>query len=458
MWGGLVLRHRPLFSCHWRLASGGPACHSAGKLPTLFLFCGLRAATNWGYIPYMIARRKGVGSLGDEAGEDCQAAAPLVRDQPAESFAFVSHHSACEALRSFDVADVQALPRWPARRRMLPVFGQCVTTQRQFTRLRKDVDLSAYGIVSTPVDLLVPSTQLRSRGKHARFHVWSRLIPARSMIRLGTHLLVSSPELVIVQLLSSQARLDSLFDAFSEELCEQRDVLGSLGLDEEIVAESPSEWEKARRVIAASVIACEFAGTYRLAVGSKEGRYHAPRLMTVSDLRSFAEDDSGRFIAGRLRKVADIAFDNSASPRETALALMLTMPPELGGFGLPKPRLNVPVDVSEVRGSLADRDAVTPDMLWAEQRVALEYDSAEFHGQSTTRRLAEDALRSNILTAMGYAVLRVTPGSVVTLAQIERLARQVACCLGVTLQRPTEMQEVRRRKAFAELMVSRGAQ
>lgn len=383
-----------------------------------------------------------------------------------EEFAFVSHLSACEALRTLDGTE----SRWPQAPRMLPVWGRCVTNQRGFKELASRVDLSSHGIFSRPVDLLVPSQYMRSRGKGARFHVWARLVPKGSFFRVGHSLLVSTPELLIVQLVSSQAKFDELFDVFMDRTLAERDALESLGIDDDTVDELPQRWESTRRIIAATVVACEFAGTYRLGTAgegasglgpSREDtrmgavRYHMRPLVTVDAIRRMADDPSVSFVGSRVRTVADLAFDGSASPMETSLALMLTMPPDLGGFGLPKPLLNKAIDTPAENGALFDRDRVTPDMLWEGQRVALEYDSAGFHGRSGLARPDEDARRANILTTLGYDVFRVTSGMVRTLPELERLALQLAVRLGVELAEPDGLQATRRRKAFAELMPGR---
>lgn len=269
---------------------------------------------------------------------------------------------------------------------------------------------------------------------------------------MGEHLLVSSPELVVVQLLSSQSKYEPLFEDFISGILAERQALREIGVYEQPVAEMPTRWESVRRLVMAAAVACEFSGTYRLRSQGGSVRYHAPRLMEVGSLFRMIDDAQAGFVAKRIRTVAEVSFDNSASPMETALALLLTMPLDLGGLGLPKPRLNFAIDVSAERGRLADRDRVTPDMVWERERVALEYDSSEFHAQGNARRLGEDAIRANILSAWGYTVFRVTPEAVSTLAGLEMLARQVAARLGVVLEQPSEIQALRRRKMYAELM------
>ena len=95
---------------------------------------------------------------------------------------------------------------------------------------------------------------------------------------------------------------------------------------------------------------------------------------------------------------------------------------------------------------------VTTDFLWREQRVALEYDSDEFHANKGREQAGRDALRANALLVGGYRVFRATTQMVRTLEGVALLAGQLAAALGVDLAEPTEADELRRRRLFAELM------
>ncbi len=114
----------------------------------------------------------------------------------------------------------------------------------------------------------VDAIRFRSSGKSAKFHVWSREIPAGACRRLSERLVISGSEFAIVQLAGSLGKFDSLFDGFMVELREQKELLASVGQEGEFVAELPQKWEQIRRLAALASLACEFAGTYRLAVGT----------------------------------------------------------------------------------------------------------------------------------------------------------------------------------------------
>lgn len=363
-------------------------------------------------------------------------------------YAFLSHDSACEALR-FAVPNPA---KWPSSPRRLPQLGECIASQKAFKAFCEDQDLAMYGVSGAPAHLVVPNARVRSRGKGAVFHVWSRPLPVDSMWRLGPRLLTSGPELTVIQYCGSQAKLEGLLDEFAATTRAELELYAQFGLDQRPAIDPPLEWERTRRLLGAVVLACEFAGTYRLPVADKPINYEATPLMTCESLRHMASWLGTTSVETRAHEVARLALNKSASPMETSVALMLTLPVQVGGFGISRPRLNAPVDAASVRGVLSDRDEVKADMLWKEQGVAAEYDSYEFHGRLGPWQLTQDAIRSNILTSLGYSVFRITFGVVSSLAGMTVLAQQIAHALGIELEEPNEIQAKRRTRLYVELM------
>lgn len=368
-------------------------------------------------------------------------------------YAFLCADSAIEAIRHLSArGEWEGRPAWPDAPRLLPVWGECVCNQRSFKEYLGHTDLGAIGVSRRPVELLVPSSHRRSAGKSAKFRVWSRPIPAGSCRRLARNLVVCGPEFAITQLAGSFGKFNELFDDFAEEVHGQVEVLESLGKPDEFVAEFPHRWEQTRRLASLAAVACELAGSYRLQGPGRGVAYGASPVMTTAGLRDFAATACQGPASGRARAIADLALDSSASPMETALALMLTMPVELGGFGIKKPLLNAVIDASSLDEGLRGRDSVTPDMLWPDEKVALEYDSSEFHAQKGASQAERDAARSNTLSLMGYRVLRATARGVSSLPGVALLARQIAFLLEEPLREPTPLEAQRRSKLFGELM------
>lgn len=372
-------------------------------------------------------------------------------------FAFLCGESAIESVRYLSVRGVwQEAPPWPDLPRMLPLYGDCVSTQRDFKQLARETDLSTIGLVKSPVDLLVPNSRLRSQGKGAAFHVWSSTVPVGACRRVALNLAVSGPEFAILQLCGSYAKFDAYFDEFVKVVKAESELIEKIGEPgQKVVAEWPQKWEQRRRIVAATVLACEFAGSYRLGRrGDGSACYGCESVMTAESLQETLSRATPNPATRRARTVADLMLEGSASPMETALALMLTLPVEYGGFGIRKPQLNADVCIDGAAGALR---SVRPDLLWQDEHLALEYDSAEFHANRGASSAAVDAARSNALTASGYHVLRATDRIAATLEGLDLLAHQIALLLNQELEEPDELKMQRRRRIHIELFQGGGA-
>jgi hypothetical protein len=119
------------------------------------------------------------------------------------------------------------------------------------------------------------------------------------------------------------------------------------------------------------------------------------RIVTIDDLRAWIRDHARHRGIGRLTRAIALADPASESPMESRLrALMITA-------GLPEPRVQHPLYGPD--GLFVAR----PDLLYPEQRLAIEYDGAT-HRES----LAADNHRQNRLMEAGYRILRFTAGDV----------------------------------------------
>jgi hypothetical protein len=275
------------------------------------------------------------------------------------------------------------------------------------------------------------------------------------MIRANKTLLISGPEFVLIQLAGYQLKLTPIIDDYAKSLHADQDVLDAAGVDEYVLHDDPIALERIRKQVDLICTAMEFMGTYRISSGDQRTQYLQPTLTTIESIHTFMAETPRALGCKRLKAALDMAFERSASPMETTLALMLTLPTEYGGFGLPKPELNVQKDVHDSGLVPPERKAITPDLLWEEEHVALEYDSDEFHGLNDTAQLARDAFRSNVLTALGYRTLRATTNMVRKLYSLELLAKHLAVVLGQDLQDPNPLLRQRRRRLHAYLLNKR---
>lgn len=231
-----------------------------------------------------------------------------------------------------------------------------------------------------PLDVLVGSKGARKFNNNLRCHVGSKQLPEGSFARMSPQLVTSTPELCFLQMASELSFVE----------------LVELGY--------------------------ELCGTYRLDPGDTDGRgFHDDLPLTsVAELDSFlskADGLKGRQNAQRaLRHIAG----NSASPMETILCMLLTLPYRLGGYGFTMPRLNFPVEVSSRNRGMASVSGYRCDLYWREERVDMEYDSDVHHASSYQR--ARDAARRNALSTEGVKVVTVTKKQVMHTGEFREVA------------------------------------
>lgn len=365
-------------------------------------------------------------------------------------YAFLSNRSACEALRFLGDAASTA-PRWPSEARRLPQRGDCISSQRAYAAYAKAVGIVSHGVVSTPVDLLVPSASQRSRGRRARLHVWVHDIPPHALIRLSDSLFVSTPEFVLLQMAGHHPKHQPLIDSFARDLRAAQAAQDMANLERPLPYDNPFAWELKARLVEMILVTMEFCGSYRLAVADKPTAYRLDPPMTRKRALALLDHVPKLYGRKRVRTALDLAMERSASPMETALALMLTLPEDFGGYGLPQPLLNEPLGIPDHEVLWTGGPFVTPDMLWKDSSLVIEYDSDEFHAQQGRRKATQDASRSNVLAALGHTVLRVTTGTIRAPGELDRLARQVAHRIGCAVPEANEVLEIRRGRLHALL-------
>ncbi|MFF2372531.1 hypothetical protein [Agromyces sp. NPDC058110] len=127
--------------------------------------------------------------------------------------------------------------------------------------------------------------------------------------------------------------------------------------------------------------------------GRREGRYRAPALATLDDLRHAAQ----RWGSGRGARSLEWAMPRirvGAESRPESLTRLL-----LVANDLPEPLANEP---TQVRAGLV----LHPDLKWEHWRIVLEY---EGDGHRTSRsQWQADIRRQRDFEAAGWAVIRVT--------------------------------------------------
>lgn len=217
-----------------------------------------------------------------------------------------------------------------------------------------------------PLDVMVTSKAQAHRMRGVRTHLLSTPACQTPLYVIGEHVAVVSPELCFVQ------------------ACLQDRMLPNLEL------------------------AMEWMGVYAL------GNEVVPWCVDVSPLLD--QDECAR-VLGLLRRVpgkrvAARALSRvrggSASPRETACFLVLTLPQSMGGFNLPMPEINSRIDVEGTPAARFSKDRFyLADFLWASAYLIVEYDGRDDH-ELTPSDIQRDKDRRSVLAAMGYTVIVIT--------------------------------------------------
>ena len=239
--------------------------------------------------------------------------------------------------------------------------------------------------LSKPFRIIVPSRQQKRNLKDVRCHVAEASIQQDRYFRIAQGLFAPSPEVAFLQSNWSHDLAEVIFKGST--LC------GAYGLT------PPFDTVFNRPVLTSSERIQE-------------------ALLAHRDIRGCA----------MTRRAAPWILDNAASPREAALALLMTLPNHLGGYHFARPRLNHSIELTGAARPLSRKEYYVADVCWPAQRLILEYDSDERH--LTSEQLQEDAVKRMTLQAMNYRIITVGRLQLNSTSETRKIALSVARALG----------------------------
>ena len=292
----------------------------------------------------------------------------------------ISHQSALEFLRKNTADKILTLPT--ANSSQLPLVLPDTELLHLITR---------WGML-IPLHVLFGGEEARKESKRLHFHVYSDQLPRESFMQAEPGLLISVPELLFAQM----ARELTLYELimFGYELC----------------------------------------GSYRIWKDDLTGqgfRNDLP-LTTVAKLSRYLSSMNEFYGRKSAFKALPHILEGSASPMESIMAMMLTLPYRLGGFGFPRPLLNSPVDVLLKSGGTARVKHYICDLLWLEHLLSVEYDSDSHHIK--TEQIAKDAEKRNALNSMGIRVITITRQQLMDVDLFHDAAVEISELLGKRLR------------------------
>lgn len=271
--------------------------------------------------------------------------------------------------------------------------------------------------VGGDLHLCVSSQNGRRSIRQARTHLVSGSYPEGSFCQLGEGILVASPELTFLQ--ATRHLKEAQLVEYGYEIC---------GLYAR-VREDPG------------FCACP-ALTTRARIEA-----FLDRLERLRDERSEGLPWGLRLARRALAHV----LDRAASPEEAAVSMILSLPGRLGGYGLPKPRLNERIRLSGGVARLFGIDEFVCDLSWEEERAVLEYQGVQHKERS---RWAYDLRKGNVLVADDRKVVHVERGMLLTQGKMDEVAKLVARALGRVWRKVDARTLTRRLRLRRDLLVS----
>ena len=249
-----------------------------------------------------------------------------------------------------------------------------------------------YGL-TLPIQVMVCRASRRFQTDEMHCYLRPKTLPEKSFIRLDEGVLISSPELCIIQVALSMP-LEKLIETINN-LCA-------------IYVSNP----------AASYLQ-----------SSRE------QIISVRAISAFIKKAGNLNGVKRVRQALQYALDCSNSPMESKLAVLCTLPLSLGGYALPKPQLNGEVHLSTQAEALYHMKSVRCDFVWYEQKIILEYDSNLSH--LDPKQHAFDKQRRNALEMSGYKVISITAKDIQNYTAVDKTFRMIRKELGLRADKKT---------------------
>lgn len=305
----------------------------------------------------------------------------------------LSHESALACLRARSLRGLPCVPGTPVHE-VCPGWDDAPLDLSMTPTLSTAIRtlLQTQGWLGVPVHAIVPDAALRCRAQVVRNHVVAHLPPETRLIFIAPGVWCSPPELVFVQLAETLPYEELLQVGF--ELC------GSY----------------------------RFYGRGHAAGGAAGHVGEARPLVNSKQIIAYAAAAQRLLGAKTARSAASHVLDRAASPRQTQLALLFSMPLRRGGYGFEPPVLNASIDLGVHSRAVPAQRFFTVDLLWPKARLAINYGSGRLRGGSL-RSAASDA-RRRMLLAAGVETIPLTESQLFDRNFMDRLADHLARRLG----------------------------
>lgn len=172
------------------------------------------------------------------------------------------------------------------------------------------------------------------------------------------------------------------------------------------------------------LVGCELTGMYAMDDTDERGFSKCEPLASAETISRMVSNCKGFDGVKRASMAIQHVVENAASPMETCVALLLTLPRRLGGYGLPKPCLNYALDLTLEQRIALKRESITVDMMWPAAKMAIEYESTAWHRGD--EKFVQDSIRRNDIRALGYDVTTITLDEYKNSLRMDNIVKAIA--------------------------------
>lgn len=260
------------------------------------------------------------------------------------------------------------------------------------------------------VHLLLGDRNQRTSAPHITFHLRTQPYPNGAFYRYNNKVLVASPELCFLEMANEIPFIKLVEFGFL--------ICGTYTVNPQV--ENPNKRQQ---------------------------------LTTVRKVRSFIDRMGTARGCRTARDALQLVFENSASPRETKLAILLCAPTKYGGYGLPRPTMNWRIDFTEDERLLFGHSHVEIDLYWPQCNYGIEYDGEADHSESGD--VSRDRRKDSELDYRGIKIIRVDKDQLANPHQVFVLAKKCARRLGKDFRKPSKRQWDAKCQLFETLMHKR---
>ena len=235
----------------------------------------------------------------------------------------------------------------------------------------------------------------RRKSRTCSSHIWSGNLPAASFYQLADGAFIASPQFTFLQLAKTLTLIQLI--VLGHELCglysfDYREEFGMKQRETPLIT-----LRQLRDFLDQAAVSCAFGGS---------GKKQAPHGMQ------------------KAQRALRYIVERSASPAETAVAMLLTLPYRLGGYGMSQPAMNQPIVLTGNAAHIAKRRTLKADLLWQDQQLVLEYNGTGPHSDAAS--VLSDRARTSALQLMGFDVHEITSEQLFDCAAFEPIALHLA--------------------------------